>query len=81
MILLTKQTIKMLSWFNWIKPLVDLVSNFMLARLSKKANQADDMGRILDDVALAQQVERRNAERSRSAHRSRMRQQWKRDYE
>jgi len=71
----------MLSWFNWIKPLVDLVSNFMLARLSKKANQADDMGRILDDVALAQQVERRNAERSRSAHRSRMRQQWKRDYE
>ena len=71
----------MLSWFNWIKPLVDLVSNFMLARLSKKANQADDMGRILDDFAMAQQVERRNAERSRSAHRSRMRQQWKRDYE
>ena len=71
----------MLSWFNWIKPLVDLVSNFMLARLSKKANQADDMGRILDDVALAQQVERRNAERSRSDHRGRMRQQWKRDYE
>lgn len=71
----------MLSWFNWIKPLVDLVSNFMLARLSKKANQADDMGRILDDVALAQQVERRNAERSRSDHRSRMRQQWKRDFE
>ena len=36
MILLTKQTIKMLSWFNWIKPLVDLVRILCLLDYPKK---------------------------------------------
>jgi len=71
----------MFSWFNWIKPLVDLVNKLYMARLTKKSQKYDDMKKVLDDVGLAEKVERDNALRSRVEHRRRLREKWKRDYE
>ena len=71
----------MFSWFNWIKPLVDLVNKFYMARLTKKSVKYDTAKKVLDDVGLAKKIKRDNAEFNRSERRRKLREQWKRDYE
>ena len=70
----------LLKWLNIFNPLIDLADRWWLARLQRKASKSEIQEEILDDVGLAQQIERNNIQRSLYNKRKRLRDEWVKKY-